>query len=56
MGKVRYKVCKDSGSLWIVEWKKGIWTTVASFASFKDAHDYVRDLIYGGQEDYAQAR
>ena len=56
MGRVRYKVCKDSEGLWTVQWRKGIWTTVASFASFKAAHDYVRDLIYGEQDDYAQAR
>ena len=56
MGRVRYKVRKDSEGLWTVQWRKGIWTTVASFASFKNAHDYVRDLIYGEQDDYAQAR
>ena len=55
MNKTRYKVRKGSDDLWVVEYQWGIWTTVATFDSFKDAHEYVRYRIYGEQDDYARA-
>lgn len=55
MDKVRYKVWKSENGLWEVEWKKGIWTTVATFPTFADAQAYVRERLYGTQADYGYA-
>lgn len=55
MDEVKYTVRKSENDLWEVKWKKGIWTTVATFSTFTAAHDYVRERIYGIQEDYAYA-
>lgn len=55
MDKVRYKVWKSKNDLWEVEWKKGIWTTVATFPTFADAQAYVRERLYGTRDDYAYA-
>lgn len=55
MNKLRYRVRKSSNGLWEVEWKKGILTTLATFASFKAAQEYVRGQIYGGQDAYGMA-
>lgn len=55
MDKVRYKVWKSKDGTWEVEWKKGIWTTVATFPTFADAQDYVRERLYGTKDDYAYA-
>nr|DAP19143.1 MAG TPA: hypothetical protein [Caudoviricetes sp.] len=52
--KVRYKVWKSDG-LWEVEWKKGILTTIATFPTFAAAHAYVRERLYGTQDDYSYA-
>lgn len=35
--------------------KKGILTTVATFPTFADAHAYVREKLYGTQDDYGYA-
>ena len=55
MDKVRYTVKRDEEGIWYVEWKKGILTTIATFPTFTDAHDYVRYHIYGTQSDYGYA-
>lgn len=55
MGKVRYAVKRDEEGIWYVEWKKGIWTVVAFFPSFADAHAYVRERLYGTRDDYGYA-
>lgn len=51
----KIRVRKDSDGGWLVIWKKGIWTTVATFPTFAAAHDYVRYHIYGTQSDYGYA-
>lgn len=55
MDKVRYKVKKVKDGLWEVSWRKGIWIRLVSFPSFADAHSYVRERLYGTQDDYGYA-
>lgn len=55
MDKVRYTVKRDDDGTWCVQWKKGIWTAVASFSTFAAAHAYVRERLYGTQNDYGYA-
>ena len=55
MDKVRYKVKKVKDGLWEVSWRRGIWTTVATFPTFAAAHAYVRERLYGTQNDYGYA-
>lgn len=46
---------RKSSSGWLVIWKKGIWVSVSTFATFADAHAYIRDQLYGGQDAYGMA-
>ena len=55
MSKVRYKIWKSENGLWEVEWKRGILTTIATFPTFAAAHSYVREQLYGTQDDYGYA-
>ena len=55
MDKVRYKVWKSENGLWEVEWKKGIWTTAATFPTLAAAQDYIRERLYCTQGDYDYA-
>ena len=55
MDKVKYTVRKSEDGTWGVQWKKGIWTTVATFSTFTAAHSYVREQLYGTQDDYGYA-
>lgn len=55
MDKVRYTAKRDEEGIWYVQWKKGILTTVATFPTFAAAHVYVRECLYGAQDDYGYA-
>lgn len=55
MGKMKYTVRKIKNGLWEVSWKKGICIRVVSFPTFADAHSYVRERLYGTQDDYGYA-
>ena len=55
MDKVRYKVTKVKDVLWEVSWRKGIWIRLVSFPTFAEAHSYVRERLYGTQDDYGYA-
>lgn len=55
MDKVRYKVKKVKDGLWEVSWRRGICIRLVSFPTFADAHAYVRERLYGTQDDYGYA-
>ena len=55
IGKMKYTVRKIKNGLWEVSWKKGICIRVVSFPTFADAHSYVRERLYGTQDDYGYA-
>lgn len=55
MDKVRYKVKKVKDGLWEVSWRRGICIRLVSFPTFAGAQAYVRERLYGTQDDYGYA-
>lgn len=49
------KVKKVKDGLWEVSWRRGICIRLVSFSTFAAAHAYVRERLYGTQNDYGYA-